>query len=162
MYLFKKATLLSLFVILSACTIKPLYYQNTQKAESSKSFIQISAIQERLGQELRNMLTERLHFIRNIKNPVSVNITLTSDSTSIGYNPDLSASVKRITIIAKTSLSTKNGFSKTLKTEKSDIVTIPFSIYASIVNEEDIKRKILREIANDIIQRITALQKDIQ
>ncbi|MDP1723880.1 MAG: LPS assembly lipoprotein LptE [Alphaproteobacteria bacterium] len=162
MYLFKKIGYLSLLVLFAACTVRPLYYQNSLESENSKSFIQVSAITKRLGQELRNMLTERLHFIRSIENPISVNISLTTETTEIGRNPDLSASVKRVTVTAKTTISNKKGFSKTITTEKSDIVTIPFSIYASIVNEEDIKRKILREIANDIIQRITALQKDLQ
>jgi hypothetical protein len=162
MYLFKKIGYLSLLVLFSACTVRPLYYQNSLESKNSKSFIQISAIQERLGQELRNMLIERLHFISELNNSILLQVNLAYESTGIGYNQDLSSSVMRITLTAKTTISNKKGFLKTLTTEKSDIVTIPGSIYASIVNEEDIKRKILREIANDIIQRITALQKDIQ
>lgn len=162
MFLFKKFWFLGLFVALSSCTIRPLYYQNSLQSENAKSFIQISAINERIGQELRNMLTERLHFIADIKNPVSVYVALTSGSSGIGYNPDLSASVMRVTLNAKTTISNTKGVVKVITTEKSDIVTIPFSIYASLVNEEDIKRKILREIATDIVQRITALQKELQ
>jgi hypothetical protein len=161
MYLFKKATLLSFFVIFSACNIRPIYYQNALKAESSKSFIQISAIQERLGQELRNMLTERLHFISDLEKTISIHIGLQSRLEGIGYNPDLSSSVSRIILTATTRITNKNGYKKVFIVEKSDIVTIPRSIYASLVNEDDIKRKILREIANNIIQRITILQKEM-
>lgn len=162
MFLFKKTAFLSFFVMLSACNIRPLYYNNASESENSKSFIHVAAIKERIGQELRNMLSERLHFIRTIKNPVSITIGLTEEKEGLGYNPDLSSSVMRVTLIAKTVVSNKTGFYKVLTTEKSDIVTIPSSIYASLVNEEDIKRKILREISNDIVQRITTLQKDLQ
>lgn len=149
------------FVILSACHIRPLYYTSKdQKHSDSKSYLQVSAINERLGQELRNMLLERLHFIETLSAPVSISVSLETVRTSIGYNPDLSSTLERIELKTQTSIASKN-FSTTFTSEKSDIVTIPISIYASLVNEEDIKRKVLRELANDIIQRVVVLQKDL-
>ena len=153
--------LLTSLLIVSACHIRPLYYTSKdQKHADSKSYLQVNAINERLGQELRNMLLERLHFIETLSTPVNISVGLIITKTGIGYNPDLSSTLERITLETKTSLSSKK-FSKIFTSEKSDIVTIPISTYASLVNEEDIKRKVLREIANDIIQRIALLQKDL-
>lgn len=147
-------------ILICGCSIRPLYYVSPKdKLDASKSFVQVACITERLGQELRNLLLERLGYIQTQKAPITIGITLQTTKTGIGYNPDLSSTLERITLTATTTLYFKQ-LRKVFKTEKSDIVTIPFSIYASLVNEEDIKRKILREVANDIIQRITSMQKE--
>lgn len=155
--LFNRLLLCLSLLLLPACVFTPLYYQSA----SDNCHFNISAIPEREGQFLRNLLREKLRFVPpESSSCYHVNVALGSSNASAGYNTDLTTTITRVTFTATVSVRDDKMNEVTNFTSKvADFYINAISTYATTKAEEDIKNRILVALANDITTKISIALK---
>ncbi|MBV1901021.1 MAG: hypothetical protein KUG56_05045 [Kordiimonadaceae bacterium] len=146
-------------MLLTACGFKPLYEAGGSSAamQAVLASVDVSPIDDRLGQIMRNRLIDRL----NISGPQKYRLDVVLEQTAEGYGvrPDAATTQEQLTVVAivrLVSLTTDEVlFDERLRARSSfDIV---LSDFATVMQREDTARRLALELAERIHRRL-ALQ----
>mgnify|MGYP003130421321 CR=1 FL=1 len=145
-------------LLLTACGFKPLYEAGGSSAEmqANLSGIEVSPIADRIGQQMRNRLIQRL----NVSGPAKyrLDVVLEQSSESYGTRPDAGTTQEQITMVAYARLIRLTDdsvlFDQALRARTSfDIV---LSDFATVTQREDSARRLALELAERIHRRLAA------
>jgi len=147
---------------LGACGFEPLYgkqapQDNTISVSSSLAAVRIEPLRDRVGQQMHNLLRDRLNPQGQPATPgYSLRVELEESVVEVGVRIDETATRANLRMIAKFMLvSVADGSELTSGSSRAttsfDILDAPF---ATTVSEEDARERALRELANDIQRRL--------
>ncbi len=155
-------------LLLAACGFQPLYGDADEQlapTEDLLELVDVPPIADRTGQLLRIELTNRLTPTRPAPQPVyTLPIRLTESRANLAVRKDASATRANLTITATYELQRiSDGVSLTSGSVRSvnsyDIVT---SDYATLVAEQDARRRGAKDIADGIVDRMAIFLSDAQ
>jgi LPS-assembly lipoprotein len=145
---------------LSACGFRPLYEVTDNQAMppvGQMAEIRISPLPDRIGQQMHNLLRDRLNPAGQPLDPAyTLDIRLSESRTELGIRKDETATRVNLNLSAQFTLnSTQSGsrlFSDRVRTVSSyNILTSPF---ATGFAEDDARARALRELADAIQTRL--------
>lgn len=146
---------ISLF-LLTACGFKPLYQSGEAGAavEAALTSIEVAPIADRVGQQMRNRLLDRLTPSGN--GDYRLYVTLDQSVETYGTRPDTATTQEQITLIAHVQLvSLADG---TIMLEEQMRARSSFDIvlsdYATVIQREDTARRLALELAERIHRRL--------
>jgi LPS-assembly lipoprotein len=154
--------ILALATPLAGCGWHPLYGESAASADTTvgqqMSEVHIQPIADRVGQQLYNMLRDRMNPLGVPQNPrYDLVVTLSQSTVQELINPDQTAARVDVTLTAsydlyareKPGTSIFHGSSRT--TTAYDLLTDP---YASVVSADDAKRRGAQSLADEISNRL--------
>jgi LPS-assembly lipoprotein len=151
---------IGLALALSACGFRPLYGDTDSQAMSPvdhMAAIRISPLPDRIGQQMHNLLRDRLNPTGQPREPVySLGIRLSESRSELGIRKDETATRANLNLSAKFTLSAaRTGdllYGGHIKSVSSfNILTSPF---ATGFSEADARERALRELADGIRTRL--------
>ncbi len=152
----KHAFVIASLLFLSACGFRPLYEAggSADAMRDHLSGIEVAPIADRLGQQMRNRLLDRLG--TGGTPDYRLEITLEQASEGYGIRPDAAATQEQLTVIAHVKLVNLNGeelvFEEDMRSTTSyDLV---LSDYAILSRREDSARRLVLELAERIHRRL--------
>jgi LPS-assembly lipoprotein len=155
--------LLALGTPLAGCGWHPLYGENLDagggpSAAAEMAYVHIQPIADRVGQQLYNMLRDRMNPLGVPQDPrYDLVVTLKQTTVQELINPDQTASRIDITLTADYNLFTRakpgqSVFHATSRTTTAyDLLDDP---YASVVSADDAKRRGAQSLADEISNRV--------
>lgn len=152
----KKLGALGLLFLLTACGFRPLYEADGSSGAMQEHLasIEVAPIPDRLGQQMRNRLLDRLNTAGVPEYRLEVN--LAQESEGYGIRPDAAATQEQLTVYATVRLVNLNGeklvFEENMRSTTSyDLV---LSDYAILTRREDSARRLVLELAERIHRRL--------
>ncbi|HUL05116.1 MAG TPA: LPS assembly lipoprotein LptE [Candidatus Acidoferrum sp.] len=157
--------LLCLILMLAGCGYHPLYGRHGADNASSvdeMALIRIEAIPDRIGQQMYNMLRERLNPYGKPEQPkYALSIALTETHENLFLEKDETATRANLTLKASFILRRLDDNSIVVSGSSRSVGSydILSSQFASVVSEEDARERTARAISDDIRTRLAlALQ----
>jgi LPS-assembly lipoprotein len=151
----KKLGALGLLLFLTACGFRPLYEAGGSSGAMQEHLasIEVAPIPDRLGQQMRNRLLDRLNTGGVPR--YRLEVTLAQESEGYGIRPDAAATQEQLTVYATVKLVDLNGeglvFEENMRSTTSyDLV---LSDYAILTRREDSARRLVLELAERIHPR---------
>lgn len=147
-------------LLLSACGFEPLYGDRSNAPNAAvvgMAETRIALIPDRIGQELRNNLLDRLTPRGQAAKPrYELVVSVGERRDNLGIARDDSATYGRLTITASFTLRdiTDGRPVHTGQSRWTNGFTVVPSHFANIVSEQDARRRGLREISDDIRQQL--------
>ena len=146
----------------SSCGYEPIYSKNVNTNKELLS-ISIKNIKNRSGQVLRNTLLNQLNPERErviIKYRLIIKIS--ENKTNLAYRRDMSSTRQDLEVIAKYLLKNAKNEEILLKQEAKSISSFDVveSVYATIIAENDARKKNLQVISDDIYTNLIIFFKN--
>jgi LPS-assembly lipoprotein len=154
--------LLTLLAVLAlgpaGCGFHPLYAKSEAAGESAvrgeMAQVRIGLIENRLGQQLRNALLERITPAGEPADPsYTLSVKLSESETSLGYRRDSFATLGLLIVTAAVSLGPQG-----LIRGEAVTATVSFDYlgprYASVAMERDAEERAIQQLADQISQRV--------
>ena len=159
MSLFRSLFLVGLLAALGACGFRPLYGGTENSAINQQlAHIQISTIKDRIGQQLHNLLLDRLNSGGRPQKPLyNLSVKLAVSKEEIGLKFTEEATRARLTLIVNYFL-TDNGSGKVLAeggVRSVNNYNIFNSEFARLAAEENAKKRAAREVSDEIKIRLS-------
>ncbi len=156
---FRSFFLVGLLSALSACGFRPLYGGTENSAINQQlAHIQISTIEDRIGQQLHNLLLDRLNSGGRPQKPLyNLSVKLTVSKEEIGLKFTEEATRARLTLRVNYFL-TDNGSGKVLAeggVRSVNNYNIFNSEFARLAAEENAKKRAAREVSDEIKIRLS-------
>ena len=154
------ALLIGFSLALSACGFTPLYGDVDSQAMSSvdrMAAIQISPLPDRTGQQMHNLLRDRLNPIGQPREPIyALSLRISESRTELGIRKDETATRANLNLTVQFILkSIQTGQSlysgQVISVSSYNILTSPF---ATVFSEADARARALRENADSIRNRL--------
>ncbi len=154
------AVLLFLMLSLAACGFQPIYGGSTPSGvRTSLAMIEVGLIEDRVGQQLRNELVRRLHPDgRPVKPSYRLQVNLSIGKRDLALKKSEIATRANLRMTAAYTLR-KNTDGEALIRGTSRITTsydILTNDFATLTAEEDARRRGVRELADEITNRLAA------
>lgn len=162
----KRSITLSILLCLFGCGFKPLYSSNFEGDVANElGKVRVSVIEDREGQLLRNYLLQRIDTLKNGQSPqYTLDIKITKTSFAIAVREDATATRKNMKLIARFSLYDlktgkllHKGSSVSINSYRQD--DAPF---VTMTSEEDAKRRNIKNLAQDILLRLSSYFNEIK
>ena len=158
MLCYKKIKVALLFVFLMGCEFQPLYgTRGNSIITGEMKFIEVSPISDRIGQTLRNHLIQNFKPLDNLKNSKYVlNIQLSENKQNLAIKKSEIATRANLIIIANYQIISKSS-GELLSQGSSQMITsynILTHTFATLIAEKDARKRAVREISADIINKI--------
>ena len=146
----------------SSCGYEPIYSKNVNTNKELLS-ISIKNIKNRSGQVLRNTLLNQLNPDRErviIKYRLIIKIS--ENKTNLAYRRDMSSTRQDLEVIAKYLLKNAKNEEILLKQEAKSISSFDVveSVYATLIAENDARKKNLQVISDDIYTNLIIFFKN--
>lgn len=147
-------------LLLSGCGYRPLYGERGADGASvanELALVRIEAIPDRIGQQLYNMLRERLNPRGKSEAPkYALKVTLTEQRENLFLEKDETATRANLTLKADFTLSRIDGGEVIMKGLSRSVSSydILASQFASVVSEEDARLRGARAISDEIKTRV--------
>ena len=156
---FRPLFLVGVLAALGACGFQPLYGGTKNSAINQQlAHIQISTIQDRIGQKLHNLLLDKLNFGGRPQKPLyNLNVRLTFSTEEIGLKFTEEATRARLTLRVNYFL-TDNDSGEVLaegRVRSVNNYNISESEFARLAAEEDAKERAAREVSDEIKIRLS-------
>ncbi len=154
---------------LSACGFHPLYAAPDHgggNVDAALGQVQIASIPNREGQELRNLLRDKMqHRGRPVEPQYDLAITLQESQRDIGIRTDATSARSQLSVTAYYTLTTRATAQQVLNSYAA--ATVGFNKldaqYSNLAAQEDARRRALSEVSDQITNRLSlyfgALQK---
>jgi len=157
---FRSAVLVTVALLATGCGFRPLYGDpGGARASTAEQMaaIRILPLRDRLGQQMHNMLRDRLNPRGQPRDPAYVlAVKLSEVREELGIRKDETATRANLTLYANYTLRAASG-DKILFTGQSSSVN-SFNIlsnqFASLFSESDAQTRALRELSDDIRTRL--------
>ena len=143
----------------AGCGFKPLYEGGKRSQISGQlASVRIAPIADRLGQQLRNELLDRINPFGRPGDPrYALNIKIRESRQELAVRKTELATRANLYIAADFSLSANRGATKSLFSGKSR-ATVSYNIlaadFATMMAERDARRRAVREIGADITDKL--------
>ena len=159
MSLFRSLFLVGLLAALGACGFRPLYGGTENSAINQQlAHIQISTIEDRIGQQLHNLLLDRLNSGGRPQKPLyNLSVKLTVSKEEIGLKFTEEATRARLTLRVNYFL-TDNSSGEVLAeggVRSVNNYNIFHSEFARLAAEENAKKRAAREVSDEIKIRLS-------
>jgi LPS-assembly lipoprotein len=144
-------------LFLGACGFQPVYGGGTKgEVAASLAAVEVSLVPNRIGQQLRNELIDRLYQAGRPDSPAyRLDIQVMTSENRSGFRKDATATRGEVTVNASYAL-TDAGGSVVLRGRNS--ASAGFSIvtdqYGTLINEEDAYDRAVEQLAGDIVRRL--------
>ena len=165
--MFKLLISLAALTLLTGCGFKPIYGSAGASNVGTKlSTIKVALIQDRIGQQLRNLLLDRINPGGTPRQPnyqLSVQIAQTKHELAVKKS-EISTRANLV-FTANFQLQGLGRFSDRSFSGNSKIVTsynILSSNFGTLVAEKDARRRAVRELSDGIINRLAAYLQTIE
>ena len=144
---------------LSGCGFRPLYGETAEGASSFDSLetVQIAALPDRTGQQLHNLLRDRINPRGQPNRPEYVlRIRLSEKTEALAIDEDETATRANLRLSATFTLTRLEGNEVVFKGRSNSIISynIVDSQFATFVSERDARERALRELSEDIRLRL--------
>ncbi len=152
--------LLGVAVALSACGFKPLYGRSEAQALSPvdhMAAIRIAPLQDRIGQQMHNLLRDRLNPYGQPRDPVyRLNVAISEVRQELGIRKDETATRANLILSARFTLREIESDRVLFKGRTSSVnsFNILASQFATDFSEADARERALREISDNIRVRL--------
>lgn len=153
------SVLILVLPLLAACGFHPLYTTGAGgDVDARLAQVQIVSIPNREGQELRNLLTDKMQYRGRSENPrYDLTVGLQEIRSDLGIRTDATSARSKITMTAQYRLvdrtDGKTAFSASATTSvgfnKLD------AQYSNLAAEEDARRRALSELGEQIVSRLS-------
>jgi len=159
--------LVILFLLqLTACGFEPVYGFSKQRddaAEQLLSQVRISLINDRVGQQMRNELIDRMNPKGASKNPLyNLSVSVSEYQSDLGIQRDDTATFAKQVVTAAFELKNiKTGeiLLSAVSRSNNSYNILRSSPYASLKAEDDARRRAALEIADDITNKVALFLK---
>ena len=144
---------------LNACGFRPLYGESTEGASSFDNLetIQIAALPNRTGQQLHNLLRDRINPRGQPNRPEYIlRISLSERTESLAIDEDETATRANLRLSANFTLTSIESDAVVFKGRSNSVnsYNIVDSQFATFVSERDARERALRELSEDIRLRL--------
>ena len=152
--------LLGVAVALSACGFKPLYGRSEAQALSPvdhMAAIRIAPLQDRIGQQMHNLLRDRLNPYGQPRDPVyRLNVAISEARQELGIRKDETATRANLILSARFTLREIESDRVLLQGRTSSVnsFNILTNQFATDFSESDARERALREISDNIRVRL--------
>ncbi len=156
---FKTLLLVGLVATLGACGFRPLYGGAENRAINQKlAHIEISAIEDRIGQQVHNLLLDRFNSGGRPQKPFyTLTVRLAISTEEIGLKFTEEATRARLTL--KVSYFLTDNVSGKILTEGGvrsvNSYNISDSLFSGLASEENAKERAAREVSDEIKTRLS-------
>lgn len=140
----------------AACGFQPLYGTRTngQPVKDALASVEVMPIPERIGQQLRNALEQRLTRAGDGPTRYRLHVRLDEDTEMLGMRKDATASRANLRVTATWSLT--NG-EAVLHNGVSDSI-VSYNLlsqqYPTVISEKDSRQRASQQLADDIARRV--------
>ena len=159
--MFKLIYSLAALGVLTGCGFEPIYGSaGPSNLSSELSTIRVAPIKDRIGQQLRNLLLDRINPTGSPRKPkykLTVQISESKQELAI-KKTDISTRAN-LTFTAKFQLRGLEQFAGRMLSGEAKIVTsynILSSNFGTLATEQNARRRAVRELSNDITNRIAS------
>ena len=147
-------------LLLSGCGFRPLYKSGGGSDEATLATVEVVKIKDRIGQQLRNLLTKGLSPRgRSARTDYRLTVLLTESKVRLAIKKDETATRANLTINAEFKLLALHNprlgtfAGKALSTNSYNILT---SDFATLSAERDARKRALRTLAEEIRLRVAS------
>ena len=159
--MFKLLLSLLTLSLLTGCGFKPIYGSaGPSNISAELSTVQVAPIKDRIGQQLRNLLLDRINPGGAPRKPnYRLLVQLSESKQELAIKKSEVSTRANLTFVAKFHLQGLKQFAKRKVTGETKIVTsynILSSDYGTLATEQDARRRAVRELSEDITNRIAA------
>lgn len=163
MLLFKKCLMSLSLLVLAGCGFQPLYGSGSSSLFATEMRqIEISPIKDRIGQQLRNQLEQRITPKGRARiNKYILKVTLSESRQDLAIKKSEIATRANLNFLASYIIIQK-ATGKTLTSGKSRMVTsynILTETFATLIAENDARKRAVREMSVDITSKVAAYFK---
>ncbi len=150
---------LCLALAVSACGFQPLYGRNDsgQRTQDLLAQVRIQPLPDRVGQQLHNLLRDRLNPRGQPREPTyNLQIRISETLEDLGIRKDETATRSNLTVFADFVLSETGTGQELFKGRSRSInsYNILDSQFATLFSESDARKRALREISDEIGNRL--------
>lgn len=146
----------------AACGFQPLYGERENHVVAGLSSVHVNSIEDRIGQQLRNNLVERMQ----PKGPTKYRLSATLDESAMGLGQrrDATATVGRLSMSATYTLTDAVTGDAVLAGRAESVVSFNFlgPRYASVAAERDSQERALADLADQITGRVATYLKQTE
>lgn len=165
MSLFRLLLVLCAFGITAGCGFQPLYGGKENAAISAQlALIQISPIEDRLGQKLRNLLLDRINPRGRPKDPkYTLSVIAKVETLELGLRFTEVATRAKLTLSATFFLVDHESGSVISEgiVRSANSYNIPDSEFARVTSEKDATDRAARDVSDEIRTRLSLYFSDI-
>jgi LPS-assembly lipoprotein len=159
--------LLSASILLSACGFQPLYGGNgTSRTPADElAAVRIDPLPDRIGQQMHNLLRDRLNPRGQPENPAYVlRVTIGETREELGVRKDETATRANLILSAKIVLHDAESSDVLLDSNLRSInsYNIVTNQFATTVSEKNARDRALRELSEDIRARLAIYFSQVQ
>ncbi len=159
--MFKLISSLAALGLLTGCGFKPIYGSaGSSNISAELSSVKVTPIKDRIGQQLRNLLLDRINPIGSPRKPnYQLSVQLSESKQELAIKKSEVSTRANLTFTAKFHLQGLNQFAGRSLTGKVKIVTsynILSSDFGTLATEQDARRRAVRELSDDITNRIAS------
>ncbi len=156
---FRILLLVGLLATLGACGFRPLYGGSENiDINQQLAHIEILAIEDRIGQQVHNLLLDRLNSGGRPQKPFyTLTVRLAINTEEIGFKINEEATRARSTLQVSYFL-TENGSGKVLtkgRVRSVNSYNISDSLFSGLVSKENAKERAAREVSDEIKTRLS-------
>ena len=159
--MFRISAYLAALAVLTACGFQPIYgSRGTPGTQIEMASIEVGIIKDRQGQQLRNFLLDRINPGGTPQSPnYTLTVVLTSGKEFLAFRKSRFSTRANLNFVAVFNLKGKNqylgeNFSGTSK------ITVSYNIlsshFATLTAEENARTRAVKELSDDISNRIAA------
>lgn len=146
-------------LVLSGCGFRPLYGERADSASSFDSLetVQIAALPDRTGQQLHNLLRDRINPRGQPRQPEYVlRIRLSEQTEALAIDQDETATRANLELSANFTLTRLDGNEVVFRGRSNSVnsYNIVDSQFATFVSQRDARERALRELSEDIRLRL--------
>ncbi len=148
-----------LALAVSACGFQPLYGRNDsgQRTQDLLAKVRIQPLPDRVGQQLHNLLRDRLNPRGQPSSPdYSLHIRISETLEELGIRKDETATRSNLTVFADFVLSDARSGKELFKGRSRSInsYNILESQFATLFSESDARNRALRELSDEVSNRL--------
>ncbi len=154
----RRSFALALPLLIAGCNVRPLHGSRQDEVTAQLSSTRIAPLSNRLGQQLHNLLRDRINPYGQPNDPAyDLRVSLTRREAESGLREDETATRITLTLTARYSLTTTQAGE--VVTEGTTGAQAVFNIlenrYSSLVSEQSAEERALAIIADSIATRLT-------
>ncbi len=154
----RRSFALALPLAIAACNVRPLHGSRSGEVTSELSATRIAPLSNRLGQQLHNMLRDRINPLGQPSDPAyELRVNLSRREAESGLREDETATRITLTLTAQYTLKTTGAGEVVTKgtTGAQAVFNILENRYSSLVSEQSAEERALIIIADSIATRLT-------
>lgn len=148
---------LALALLTAGCGFHPIYATPEKSVSMDLAQVHIGNIPDRSGQELRNLLIDKMNYAGRPATPLyELTVTIQESRSDLGIRTDATSARSQIALLARYTLTPRNGGQPLLNAHAATHVGYNKldAQYSNLSSEEDARRRGLNELSEQIVNRL--------